>query len=149
MGDRIWSAVVAMAVCGTVCGCGRDAGPTRYNVSGEVTFNGNPVPAGHVLLTPNAASGNQGPQGFAPIRGGQFTTAGAEGKGAGSGAYRIEIHGSDGVPYQGEEREVPEGRMLFPTVRENVTLPARDSSLAIAVSSSGEAGAQATVEVLE
>ena len=58
-----------------VCNCGWvlilcagcDGGPTRYSVGGVVQFNGNPVPSGRLVFTPDHPKGNQGPQGVADI----------------------------------------------------------------------------------
>ena len=38
-------------------GCG-EAGPARYHVSGKVTFNGQPVPAGQIVFEPDPTAGN-------------------------------------------------------------------------------------------
>ena len=127
-------------------GCGK-SGPVRHDVSGEITFDGKPLPIGKLIFMPDGSAGNDGPQGFMAVRDGQFSTASAaEGKGVGSGAYTVEIRGFDGVPYQGPEGEVADGQMLFMPFREKITLPEGDSTITITVVKSA-AGPQATVEV--
>jgi len=55
-----------------LAGCG--GGGAGVEVTGEDTFNGNPVPAGRVYFNPDTTKGNDGPQGFAVIRDGKFDT---------------------------------------------------------------------------
>ena len=74
------------------CGSSEDGGPVRYRVSGTVTFDGNPVPAGTIYFQP--APGNPGPQGFATIVDGEYDTADS-GKGTVGGAHSVRIEGAD------------------------------------------------------
>ena len=73
-------------------GCA-DNGPPRYRLTGEVTYDGKPIPYGDVLFTPDGAKGNSGPQGIAQIRNGRYDTDGAEGKGIGGGPTVIRVTG--------------------------------------------------------
>jgi hypothetical protein len=41
-------------------GCG-SSGPPRYHISGKVTYGGQPVAAGSVMLVPDTSQGNTGP----------------------------------------------------------------------------------------
>lgn len=76
------------------CGSsGADEGPTRFDVSGTVTFNGAPVPAGTVLFQPDTSRGNDGPQGVATIFDGKFNTTEAGGRGTVGGPMVIQITG--------------------------------------------------------
>ena len=138
---RAMAKLMIVLTLGMPCGgCGRESGPARHDVAGEVTFNGAPVPVGRLLFTPDTAAGNRSPQGFAQIRNGRFSTSvSAEGKGVGGGAYFLEIHGCDGVPFDGPEGVVADGQMLFPPLRKTVNMPAADCTMAIAVSKSTEA----------
>jgi hypothetical protein len=88
-------------------GCGGGAG--RYDVSGKVTFGGKPVPAGTVVFEPDAAKGNDGPQGFAPITGGTYDTA-RGGRGTVGGPHRVTVLGCDGVRVT---ETSPQGKPLF------------------------------------
>jgi hypothetical protein len=80
--------VVAFGLATLLAGCG-EKGPARQDVSGKVTFNGIPVPAGQIVFEPDSAAGNKGPAGFAEIRDGQYDTAGAQGTVGGPHVARI------------------------------------------------------------
>jgi len=106
-------------------GCGSQE--NSYRVSGKVTYDGKPVPAGRVIFEPDAAKGNTGPQGFAVITNGEFDTARPGSKGSIGGPMLVKIDGFDGVP-RGEEGP-PLGTPLFPAgdVQE-LDLPKADST---------------------
>ncbi|MBN2291631.1 MAG: hypothetical protein JXM70_04350 [Pirellulales bacterium] len=78
-----------------VVGCGGE-GPTRYDLSGTVTFAGQPIPAGTIVFQPDTAKGNSGPQGVAAIRDGKYDT-GSDGKGVIGGPHIVRITGFDRV----------------------------------------------------
>jgi len=77
-------------------GCGQVAndGPDRFHVSGSVTFDGRPVPRGTIVFEPDAAAGNQGPQGYATIQDGKFDTKN-EGKGVVAGQHKVRLDGQE------------------------------------------------------
>jgi hypothetical protein len=56
-----------------VIGC-NPSGLKRYQVSGTITFDGQPVTEGEIRFSPDSAKGNTGPQGYAAIENGKFTT---------------------------------------------------------------------------
>lgn len=117
----------AAAGMGVLVGCG-SADPPLYSVSGTVTFNGKPVPMGQIYFDPDGRAGNtDGPQGFARIVNGQFTTALEGGSGVRGGAYIIRVQGFDGKV--GPEH--PYGDALFLEHGEKRNLPAEPSTLAI------------------
>ncbi len=109
-----WAGLV-MALA--VLGCG-DRGPVRYDLSGEATFDGRPIPAGLIFFDPDIARGNDGPAGFATIRNGHYDTR-DHGKGMIGGPHRVRIHGFDGRP----GAELPMGKMLFPEFALAVDFP--------------------------
>ncbi len=74
------------------CACS-EQGPTRYQISGEVKFNGQPVVFGDILFTPDGGKGNSGPQGIAYIKNGVYDTKGIDGKGIAGGPTVIHIRG--------------------------------------------------------
>ena len=91
------------------CGGGDDA-PERYNITGTVVFNGEPLPAGEIQLIPNSAQGVEGPAGNAVIVDGKFNTA-ERGTGIVGGAHYVVINGFDG---QGDPGGLmPMGKPLF------------------------------------
>lgn len=51
MKKSLTSLIFALAGLAGVAGCG-DSGPATYPVSGTVTFNGQPVPVGYIVLSP-------------------------------------------------------------------------------------------------
>jgi len=62
-----------------------------------VTFDGQPIPAGEIILTPDAAKGNSGPQGVAEIRDGKYDTAwGKPVRGAAGGPTVFRVTGMTG-----------------------------------------------------
>ena len=76
-----------------LAGCGGSGDKiTLYDVSGTVSYNGEPVPFGSVLFLADADEGNAGPQGVAEIEDGKFDTSVA-GRGVVGGAYKVIIQG--------------------------------------------------------
>ncbi|MCA9267882.1 MAG: hypothetical protein KDA41_05400 [Planctomycetales bacterium] len=88
----IWS-TLGLLLAG-VAGCG-PSGPQRFELSGSVTFQGRPVPAGVVFLDPDTVAGNRGLQGYAEIHDGRYDTRVGSGKGHTGGAYRLRVRGFD------------------------------------------------------
>ena len=80
---------VLIAFC---AGCSNSE-PTRFRVSGTALVEGKPIPYGEVLLTPDGAKKNSGPQGIATIRDGKFDTAAEGGKGCGGGPSVVRVTG--------------------------------------------------------
>lgn len=110
--------LAAVAVASAVCGCGGDAGPDRYDVSGTVTFNGQPVPAGHIIFEPDTSADNSGPQGAADIRDGKYDT-GADGRGTVGGPHVVRISGFESF----SEDENNPAKPLFTDYETTVDLP--------------------------
>ncbi len=122
----VWIAVAATVF---VAGCGRGGGgPTRYTVTGTVTFRGQPVPYGRIDFEPDTEQGNSGPFGTAEIRQGRYTTA--RSRGVVGGPHVVRILGSDGVPLEvADEGSVdPRGMPLFPEYTERVDLPHKNTT---------------------
>lgn len=106
-----WIAVgiLALAVLG---GCG--SGEQRFELSGTITYEGRPVPAGYIVFNPDAAAGNTGPGSTADIRDGRYTTP--PGGGTMGGPHTVSIFGFDGTPYTMEGgMPNPMGKPLFTT----------------------------------
>ncbi len=108
------TAVVFLAGCG-----GSDDGPPRADVSGTVTFKGQPVPVGKIIFEPDTSKGNSGPQAFADIKDGKYSTA-ESGKGTVGGPHVIRINGWDGKPPNEVETL---GTLLFVDFTVNEELP--------------------------
>ncbi|QDU63284.1 hypothetical protein Pan216_41620 [Planctomycetes bacterium Pan216] len=92
--------VTALAV-----GCGKKPGPDRYEISGNATFNGKPIPAGEISFSPNSQKGNKGPGSLAIIKDGKYQTT--SGKGLVGGAYVARVIGFDGVANEMSEQGMP------------------------------------------
>ncbi len=123
--------LLSLAVLGSAAtlltGCGgAPAGPTRYTVSGTVTYDKQPVPKGFITFSPDDTAGNKGPGGGAQIINGKFKTD--IGKGVVGGPYTIQIVGYDGVPAKVEGEELKDGKPLFSTYMTTLTLPKGDST---------------------
>ena len=84
--------ISSFLLAGIACvasGCGGDDGPERAVVSGQVTINGSPMPAGVIKLYPSEES--KAPMSAADIVDGKFVVNNLGG--AAVGKYRVEING--------------------------------------------------------
>jgi hypothetical protein len=126
------ASLVVLLVVGLL-GCG-DSGIPRYRVSGAVTFNGQPVPAGEVVFQPDASQGNKGPGSVALIKSGRYETA--SGKGVIGGPYVIRIAGFNGVPVG----DSSVGTSLFPPYQTSINLAKKDATQDFAVPARSKAG---------
>lgn len=92
--QRGMAVAVGLALA-ALAGCG-DSGPRTYRVSGSVTLDGQPIPYGEVLFTPDATKKNSGPQGIAEIHDGKYDTGASGGKGVAGGPTVIRVNGMSG-----------------------------------------------------
>jgi len=105
-------------------GCGDTAAVPRYPVSGNVTFQGQPVPYGTIFFEPDSKDKTGGPSGFAEIRNGEYHTT--PDFGSITGSVRARINGTDG---KGEADSTnPNGMQLFPEYVVSVEIPAKEST---------------------
>jgi len=114
---RLLGAAVLLTGCLPLAGCGDRSG--RFNVSGKVTFDGKPIPAGRIYFDPDGSKGNRGLQGSAEIKDGQYDTARSR-KGTTGGPVIVRIEGADGVRTDDDH---PNGKPLFPTYETTAELP--------------------------
>lgn len=114
----------------TLLGCGGESGPPRYDVSGVVTYKGQPIPAGTIQFNPDASKNNRGPSGAATIKDGKFDTA-LEGRGTIGGPHRVLIEAYDGNAQP--ELELPHGRPLFYGYQTEIDLPKEATQIEIEV----------------
>ena len=96
-----------IAVCGLVwfSGCTAESDAPRYQVSGTVTYAGQPVPSGLVKFEPDLEKGGTGPGGYAPIKDGVYCTE----EGVCAGPVKVSICGFDGIPLS----DVEEGETVL------------------------------------
>ena len=116
----------------TVLGCGgaKDS-PTLFTVSGNVTFNGKPVPVGFVVFEPDTSQQNSGPGCGAAIKNGYYETD--KNKGITGGPYRITVAGSDGIATILDGEDAPHGASLFPPYKTQFDFPKEDTTWNIEV----------------
>lgn len=120
----------ACAVAVASGGCGsRDSGPTRYTLSGTVSFDGKPVPYGTISMAPDTSQGNSGPGSFAQVRDGRYRTA--SGAGTVGGPHVLTITGLKAIP--GTAGVDPDSIMLFSSYQITVDLPRENTVHDIAV----------------
>lgn len=105
-----------------VAGCAR--GPVYYEVSGTVHYDGKPLPAGVIYFNPDVTRGNDGPQGYAIIDKGKYSTAFEGGLGVLGGPYVARIEGFDGQP----GHELPLGKPIFTDFQKPIDLPKANST---------------------
>lgn len=109
-------------------GCGpRD----RYALSGSVTFDGEPIPAGTITFVPFGAGKPGRTAAFCEIKAGKYATK--TGRNPGSGPHRVMISGCDGVPYKSQMGEIvedhPRGKQLFPTYLVEIDVPEKNDTV--------------------
>jgi hypothetical protein len=124
---RLFQAVLVCALAIPLGACS-DQSSGRFDLSGTVTFKGQPVPAGLIAINPDFSKGNDGPQGLAEIRNGRFDTRSLD-KGAPSGPVILMIDGFDGAA----QPESPEGKPLFLGYKLSLDLPKQASEQNIEV----------------
>lgn len=109
------------AICiSSIIGCSGTSIPMRFPISGNATFNGQPIPTGTVSFEPNDPTGNQTAHCSGKITHGKYSIAGDVGHIG--GPYIVYVNGFDGdAESTGGESEL--GRGLFPTYSAKKTLP--------------------------
>jgi hypothetical protein len=93
--------------------------PEPAQLSGKVTFKGQPVPAGYISFTPDVAAGTLGHIKVMQIKDGVYDSAKESEPGINPGVYQITIAGFDGkrIPYFGQ------GKQIFNPVQNSLTVP--------------------------
>ncbi len=103
-----------LIVLGFTAGCG----DSTTRLSGKVTFNGKPVPAGKIYFIPDGAKGNKGATGYANIVDGTYDTSATGGRGSAPGAVVVAIEGNDPTatnkPAKGDTSGETTVKSLFP-----------------------------------
>ena len=88
------SLLLAALAAAALAGCSQGDTQTRYRVSGDVKFNGQPVPFGEVLFTPDGSKNNSGAQGIAEIKNGHYDTQGSRAPGIAGGPTIVRVTAS-------------------------------------------------------
>jgi hypothetical protein len=103
---------IQLTSCLLLClalGCS-EPGVKRYDVAGQVSWNGEPLKAGYILFDPDAKKGNTGPQGLAIIANGRFDTRAKGGRGVSPGDQILDVSGYDGA---NATEDNPLGKLVF------------------------------------
>jgi hypothetical protein len=115
-----------IAVFVLITGCFSQSGVDRQFLSGKVTFDGQPLPAGEIQFRPDFDKGNKGPGTYAKIVDGRFQTP--DSKGVVPGPTVVTVSGFDGIPYEyqdgGETIVEKRGRPVFSKYRIDLEIPA-------------------------
>ena len=125
--NRVYSRGVLILATLLTAGCGAETASDVYTVSGNISYDGKPLPKGNISFEPDASKNNQGPGATAEINDGKYEMM--PGKGISGGAYVLVINGYDGVPVaSGEGGMDPNGKMLFQSYRTTVDLPRENTT---------------------
>ncbi len=125
---RVVAALSVVCVV-VVAGCG-DAG---NRVTGSVTFDGRPVPAGKVYFKPDGEAGNTGATGYADIVDGRYDTAAEGARNVGTGAMIISVEGNEPQGAAGGEDADVTSKVLFLGYEIRQEIASGDVTLDIAV----------------
>jgi hypothetical protein len=108
---------VATLSLALVSGCSSEPEPAQ--LSGKVTFKGQPVPAGWISFTPDSGAARGGQVKLLQIKDGAYDTAKESEPGLKPGSYLVHIEGFDGekVPFYGQ------GKQIFNPVDDAFTVP--------------------------
>lgn len=122
---RLWCGWVLL-----VAACAAER-PHRYELSGHVTFKGQPVPVGTIVFVPDESKGNRGPGTSAGIADGRYRTP--PGQGTIGGPHKVRLSGYDGwvrpIPGAPSGQMMPAGPPLFENVELEVEIPRADATL--------------------
>lgn len=110
--DHLRMAALSVLLLPLVLGCQQDDGPKRYDVSGSVKYNGEPVPGGAIVFTPDSQKGNRGPQGTARIVDGHYDTA-RDGRGTVGGPHHVHVIATESTTTEAAELQGPLAEHTF------------------------------------
>ena len=113
-------------------GCNKSSGVDRFDLSGKITFQGQPVARGYIVFRPDKSAGNSGPGANANIMDGEYSTM--AGQGVVGGPHVVKITGTDGVEYKTPEGiTIPIGRRMFADYETKMDLPKETGTFDIEV----------------
>jgi hypothetical protein len=104
---------------------GCSSGERTYQLSGAITYDGKPVPAGHIVFEPDTNANNNGGSGFAKIKDGHYDTSILDGRGTVGGPHVVRIYGTDGIP----RGELLNGIPIFQEYYTNADLPKKNGAV--------------------
>lgn len=127
---------LALGLVIVLAGCSSE-GPSRFAISGTVTFQGKSVPVGFIRFEPDTTKGNKGPAAGSPIKDGKYSVPSS--KGVLGGHYRIVVDGFDGIPTVVDGEKAPDGKLLFSNQLLLAELPQADTTWNVELPSAGRA----------
>ena len=89
--------IVCSVIVTTFLGCGGNDGPQRYQREGKVTFNGQPVAKGEIIISPDRSKGATGPGTTVTYEDGAYLTRDGLGSLSGDGSRIGTSLGDDSV----------------------------------------------------
>ena len=116
----VLAVVFGIALAGFV-GCGKK-GISRYEVMGDVTYDGRPLPVGTLVFTPDASQGNRGPGAHGDIVDGKYRLATV------GGPHDVSIQGYDGNATVEDGVNYKYGKPLFLEFTVKVDLPSENAT---------------------
>ncbi|MCA9247985.1 MAG: hypothetical protein KDA42_12740 [Planctomycetales bacterium] len=132
---------ILIVVGAALAGCGGSEGPERFELEGDVSFNGRPVPGGRLQFVPDTQHGGSGPAGFAVIENGHYDTR-REGRGTVGGPHYVRIDGFDGNA--DPDNELPGGRPMFGR-RTSAEIPRQHAQIDFSIPAESTAPIEANV----
>ena len=119
--EKVRTLAILLVMATVLVGCSR-SGVDRVEVSGTVTYKGEPVVAGQVLFEPDPEKANTGPQGYARIKDGKYRTLNDLGSVGGHVLVRINVCDGNASP------ALPFGNSIFmPPYETRIELPNQSS----------------------
>jgi hypothetical protein len=114
---------VLAAILGLATGCSGSR-PKTIQLSGKVTFKGQPVPAGYLSFLPDASQGGRGEVRVVQIKDGVYDSSREKNPGLYPGPTLVRIGGFDGKPLH----LYPQGKQIFNPyeVRETIEAGTKD-----------------------
>jgi hypothetical protein len=119
--------LILVSALAVFLGCSSKPQPSQ--LSGKVTFKGQPVPAGYISFTPDVTKGGLGPTQVMQIKEGVYDSSKEGEPGINPGVYLLEIAGFDGkrIPMYGQ------GKQIFTPVKDTHTVPQGTSTKDIVI----------------
>ena len=115
-----------------LAGCG-EAGPQPVHLHGQVTYRGEPVPAGSIVFQSDADQGGERLRSIAAINNGAYDTRSEGDTGVLPGSVRVFVEGYDGKAMQTLPDEPSLGNPLFRPYQTAATIDGDTDTLNIEV----------------
>lgn len=123
LGQNSWlTASLLLAVLSLVGGCSHGDTVERFELSGAVTLNNQPVPAGTIHFRPDESAGNSGPASVATIEAGEYHLEALHGIVGGNYLITIQAYDGKGQAIPGETT-MTHGTPLIPEKMLRIELP--------------------------